>query len=562
MVYRKNSIPGRSSPRCLKLEHLERRELLAVLLDGDILRITGADNADTAAIDPYTQDGEQWVTATLNGQSSQYAASSIRKIIFIGNDGDDYFVNNSNLRSHVWGNGGVDTLIGGSREDRLYGGSWGDSLVGGAGNDTIFGGGADDTIYGGAGDDAIFGHSGADILYGEDGDDSIIASSGDDTIFGGEGNDYLHGHTGLDEIYGGNGDDFIVGHAADDMISAGAGDDRVYGGGQNDTIFGEGGNDYLFGTRGDNWISGGDGSDRVYGGPGNDYLSGDDGNDRMRAYEGDDTLLGHAGADVLFGSEGNDTIYGGDDDDYLSGDTGADNLYGGSGSDQLFGDDGNDGLFGGGSEADYLTGGAGSDRFLTQTGDSIQDEDVSDAQLMFVDGTSQYTLVPRNWTDADIEKTDKALIKLHQQAGSALILKDTYTNFPVKMYIADSFTLGANVAGFNWFNGFERQIHVRGDLSNESFGATIVHEFGHNWDSATEGNQGWYAFEPLHDQSYTDDDYTRSYGQTNAKEDWATNWELFFGYYEWAAPSSPSWLLQQKQAAVQNFFANFAASVS
>jgi Ca2+-binding RTX toxin-like protein len=554
--------PSRDSNRWLKVERLERRELLTVLLDADILRVTGTDNADAATIDPFTQNGEQWVAATLNGQSSQYAASAIRKIVFVGNDGDDSFVNNSDLPSYAWGNAGVDTLIGGGGADRLYGGTWGDSLAGGAGNDSLFGDAADDTIYGGAGDDAIFGQSGSDALYGEDGNDSILASSGNDTIFGGEGDDYLHGHTGFDEIYGGNGDDFIVGHAADDWISAGGGDDRVYGGGQNDTIFGEGGNDYLFGTAGENWISGGDGNDRVYGGLGNDYLMGNDGDDRIRAYDGDDTLLGHAGADVLFGSEGNDTLYGGDDDDYLCGDGGDDNLYGGSGSDQLFGEDGNDGLFGGGAEADYLSGGAGSDRFLTQTGDSIQDQDASDAQLMFVNGTSPYTDLPRDWTDADVEKTDKSLILLHRQAGSALILKDTYTNIPVKLYVADSFNLGANVAGFNWFNGSERQIHVRGNLSNESFGATIVHEFGHNWDSTGEGHQGWTAFDSLHSQSSTSSDYSRSYGQTNAREDWATNWELFFGYYEWAAPAVPSSILLQKQAAVQNFFANFAAGVS
>ena len=562
MATRRCRTRGRHSPRLLKVENLERRELLAVLLDGDILRVSGTDSADRATIDPYTQGSEQWVTATLNGQSSQYAASGIRKIVFVGYRGDDSFVNNSSLRSHAWGNAGVDTLIGGSGADRLYGGSWGDSLMGGAGNDRIFGGGANDTIHGGAGNDAIFGHSGSEILYGDDGNDTIKGSSGNDTIIGGEGRDYLHGHTGFDEIYGGNGNDTIIGHAADDLICAGDGDDRVYGGGQNDTIFGEGGNDYLFGTVGDNWISGGDGNDRIYGGRGNDYLRGDDGNDRIRAYAGDDTVFGHAGADVLFGGQGNDTIHGGDDDDYLHGEAGADNLYGGSGFDQLFGEDGNDGLFGGGSEADYLTGGAGSDRFLTQTGDSIQDEDASDAQLMFVNGTSQYTEVPRNWTDADIEKTDRSLIQLHQQAGSALIFKDTYTATPVKMYIADAFTRGSNVAGFNWFNGVERQIHVRGNLSSESFGATIVHEFGHNWDSAVEDNQYWYSFDSLHEQSYTNSDYTRSYGQTNAKEDWTTNWELFFGYYEWAAPSVPSWLLQQKQTAVRNFFADFAANAS
>ena len=346
------------------------------------------------------------------------------------------------------------------------------------------------------------------------------------------------------------------------MICAGAGNDRVYGGKQNDTIFGEGGRDKLSGEIGDDWISGGDGKDRIYGGQGDDHLRGDAGNDRIRGSDGDDTVFGHAGADLVFGGGGNDTIRGGDDDDYLHGDAGADDLYGGSGFDQLFGGDGNDGLFGGGSAADYLTGGVGSDRFLTQSGDSIHDQDATDAQLMFVDGTTRYTQTPRNWTDADVEKTDKALIKLHEAAGSALIFKDTYTNIPVKMYIADAFNLGPNVAGFNWFNGAERQIHVRGNLSSESFGATIVHEFGHNWDSSAEGNEDWNAFELLEEQSSTSDDFARTYGQTNAKEDWATNWELHFGYYEWVAPENPSQLLQQKQAAVQDFFAGFAASVS
>ena len=555
-------MPDRHSTRWLRIEHLERRELLAIVLDGDVLRVTGTDYADTATIDAFTQNQEEWINATLNGESSQYAASGIRKIVFKGRGGNDYFANNSNLRSCAWGNGGVDTLIGGGWVDRLYGGSWGDSLVGGGGNDVLFGGGANDTLHGGAGNDALFGHSGHDELYGDGGNDVIKGSSGSDLILGGEGDDYLHGHTGFDEIYGGGGNDTIIGHAADDLICAGAGDDRVYGGTQNDTIFGEGGNDYLFGTRGENWISGGDGDDRIYGGHENDYLRGDDGSDRIRGYGGDDTLLGKAGDDALFGSSGDDSVCGGDGNDYLYGGIGNDNLYGDAGYDYLYGKEGNDGLFGGGSEADYLNGGAGSDRFLTQEGDTIEDQDASDAQLMFVDGTSKYTEVAQDWSDDLVEKTDKALIKLHHQAGSALIFKDTRSSIPVKMYVAESFNLGSNVAGFNWFNGSERQIHIRGNLSNECFGATVVHEFGHNWDSAFEGNQYWPAFDLIHNQSDNNDDFTRSYGQTNAKEDWCTNWEVFFGYYEWAAPSIPSSLLQQKQAAVQNFFAEFVNNVA
>jgi Ca2+-binding RTX toxin-like protein len=526
--------------RRLRIESLERRELLAVTFTDDVLRIEGTAGDDTAAVDPYSYQGDPWVAVTLNGDTTQYAASAIRKIVFQGLEGDDYFRNSSDLVSHAWGNAGADTLLGGGGPDRLLGGSWADSLDGGAGDDKLYGQGADDSLYGGAGNDSLYGHTGADSLFGEADNDSLLGSSGDDLLVGGDGDDTINGLTGYDEIYGQDGNDLIYGHGADDVISAGAGDDRVYGGGQNDTIFGEGGNDTLFGTSGDNFISGDDGDDRIYGGHDNDDLRGGDGNDLIRAYGGDDVVQGGEGDDQLFGSDGNDTLYGGGGGDYLDGEAG------------------DDGLFGGGAEADTLQGGAGSDRLLTQSGDSINDFEWADAEVRFIDGTSPYTSQPRDWTDADIERTDLALATLHHTAGSARVLRDSYSGDPVDVYFADSFTLGANVAGFNWFTGYERQIHIRSGMSNESFGATVVHEFGHCWDSSEEGNWLWTSFDPLYDGSASSDDFSRSYGQTNSKEDWATNWELFFGYYEWAAPASPSSLLQAKQAAVRDFFAGFS----
>ncbi len=530
--------------RPLRLEPLERRELLSVsvYMDSDVLRIYGTDTADTVTISGYTNaQNEYWVAVTANGVTDQFAAAPIRKIYGRMLGGDDYFRNDSSVASHVWGNSGIDTLIGGSGADRLFGGSWNDELYGQGGNDFLVGGGANDTIYGGSGNDRLYGQSGSDQLYGEGGNDSLIGSSGSDLLDGGDGDDYVSGHTGQDSIYGQAGNDRLYGSGADDLIYGGSGNDKIYGGGQNDRLYGEAGRDTLLGTRGDNELYGGDDADRLYGGLNNDSLFGE---------AGDDLLRGLGGNDTLYGGDGVDRLYGGDNDDHL---------YGGGGADSLYGEAGQDGLFGGDTaQGDSLNGGGDSDRFLTQTGDTIADYGSTDAEVQFVDGTSSYTQVPAVWTDAEIERADYALARLQVTAGTALILRDSYQPAkPVKMYIAESFTMGGGVIGFNWYNGIERQIHIRTGLNDESFAATVVHEYGHNWDSSSEGNTNWSLFDGYHNQSSVSADYSRSYGQTNAKEDWTTNWEYFFGYYHWAGPATPSSLLLAKQAAVQDFFANF-----
>ena len=389
------------------------------------------------------------------------------------------------------------------------------------------------------GNDVLKGQAGFDTLFGEGGDDEIHGGAGNDTIDGGEGADLAYGHTGNDVMRGGGGNDVLYGRNADDTIYGGDGDDRLYGGAQNDRLFGEAGLDRLFGTKGDNELDGGQGNDGIYGSSGNDQLSGGEGHDVIRGYAGNDTLLGQDGNDRLYGGEGDDTVYGGE------------------GADLLFGEAGNDGLFGGGAETDVLDGGDGSDRFLIHGTDAADDKSDQDAEILFADGAGEYTATPASWTDDVIGKIDAVLAQMQTEAGSALVLADTLSSEPIRLYQAESLTIGGDTVGLNYFSGYRREIYIRANVSDEILAATVVHEFSHCWDSSHEGNGGWSRFESLHNQSTNGSDYAREYGQGNAREDWATNWEYFFGYYRWAAPANPSSLFLAKQTAVDDFFTGF-----
>lgn len=118
------------------------------------------------------------------------------------------------INTHVYGKGGVDTLVlnanfgknlvidlrdgnsaydetrvkfssienivGGPRNDKLTGTDQANEISGGAGNDTLIGGAGDDTLKGGVGSDRLFGGSGDDVIYMGDrtGEDIDIATGG------------------------------------------------------------------------------------------------------------------------------------------------------------------------------------------------------------------------------------------------------------------------------------------------------------------------------------------------------------------------------------------------
>jgi hypothetical protein len=307
----------------LDLECLEDRRLLSInpWVENPTLKLVVDSNdasdwarvayTSTGKVQVLDQDGDV-IKILYNGSrvSSVSASAVSAEILFRGEGGNDYFDNDTAIRTQAWGGTGRDTLMGGTGNDYINGGAgdYDDSLVGSSGNDTIYGGDGEDTIYGGSGNDWIAGEWGRDRLDGE---------SGNDTVYGG---------TNHDTLYGGSG---------------------------NDSLFGEGGDDELYGSTGDDWVYGGDGNDTLNGWDGDDFLFGSDGHDRLYGGEDDDRLFGDAGNDSLYGYTGNDALYGHDGNDYLDGGDGMDGLSGGNGVDEVIG-------------------GTGADRFLTSIGEEDQ----------------------------------------------------------------------------------------------------------------------------------------------------------------------------------------------
>lgn len=215
-------------------------------------------------------------------------------------------------------------IAGNGGDESLEGGTEADELLGGGGNDTLRGGEGDDSLKGQDGDDQIFGGAGDDRLPGENGDDQIFGGDGDDRLGGGDGDDRMEGGNGNDKGGGGNGNDTIFGGAGDDWFSGGAGNDHIDGGAGHDRLAGSYSHDTVLGGGGDDTIGGGDGHDLVEGDAGNDLIGAGNHNDTVYAGSGDDFVGGGDGNDLLYGDAGQDTINAGNGDD---------TLYGGAGSD-------------------------------------------------------------------------------------------------------------------------------------------------------------------------------------------------------------------------------------
>jgi len=73
------------------------------------------------------------------------------------------------------------------------------------GNDILNGNGGNDTIYGGSGNDVLSGGDGNDVLYGGPGDDQLFGGIGNNLMVGGPGDDTFHSEGGSDLIDGGPG---------------------------------------------------------------------------------------------------------------------------------------------------------------------------------------------------------------------------------------------------------------------------------------------------------------------------------------------------------------------
>ncbi|MDY7003904.1 MAG: CHRD domain-containing protein [Cyanobacteriota bacterium] len=112
----------------------------------------------------------------------------------------------------------------------------------------------------------------------------------------------------------------------------------------------------------------------------NDEVRGFAGNDRLNGLAGDDRLVGGDGNDNLIGANGNDTLFGQDGNDVLEGRPGFDILLGGGGNDTLNGGIGRDRLNGGAGN-DELTGGASIDRFIFNTNEEFDSQDIGVDQI-------------------------------------------------------------------------------------------------------------------------------------------------------------------------------------
>jgi Ca2+-binding RTX toxin-like protein len=369
-------------------ELLEQRRMLAanpIAFNAALSQVvvTGTNFGDQVLVSSPTA-GVVHVRITTDGGptfDAEYLRSSIASISFNGGDGNDVFVNQTDVPSYATGGNGDDALTGGSGNDTLDGGAGNDYLNGGAGDDTLYGGAGDDTLHGGDGNDLLDGGDGNDQLYGEGGNDVLVGGAGDDNLRGGAGDDKLYGSDGNDALYGEDGNDQLYGEGGNDYLDGGTGDDTLYGGLGDDTLHGGDGNDLL---------DGGDGNDQLYGEANNDVLVGGTGDDNLWGGAGDDKLYGSDGNDALYGEDGNDQLYGEGGNDYLDGGAGDDLLYGGIGDDTLHGGDGND-LLDGGDGNDFLYGEAGNDILYGGTGDDTLSGGTGDDKLYGGDGNDVLT---------------------------------------------------------------------------------------------------------------------------------------------------------------------------
>jgi Ca2+-binding RTX toxin-like protein len=345
---------------------------------------------------------------------------------------------------------GINTLIGGDGNDRIIGSAnAANSLLGNGGNDTMEGGSGKDTLNGGAGADRMSGKGGNDFYIVDDsgdvvvesldgGVDSVLAKVSDYTLAGntewltldstiqfGTGNSLantLVGNSAANTLNGGIGNDSMVGLAGNDYYildslsdvvveAASAGTDsveaRITGytlagnvealilGNSVASGFGNSLANQILGNSIANTLNGGIGADTMDGGAGNDFYIVDSlldkvvetlspsgtpslngGIDSVLAQVSGYTLAGNTEYLILangvasgFGNSLNNTLLGNSIANTLDGGAGNDSLDGGAGNDTLNGGEGADSLIGGAGADFYIIDNLGDKVFESLSGD-------------------------------------------------------------------------------------------------------------------------------------------------------------------------------------------------
>lgn len=276
-----------------------------------VLTVTGGsqDNAITvgrnAAGNLAVNGGEVTITGGIP------SVANTARIDVFGGAGNDQLALDESMgampAARLFGEGGNDTLTGGSG---------GDLLDGGAGNDTLFGKGGADTLTGGDGNDALTGGDGDDQVSGEGDTDRLIWNPGDDTDLneGGAGTDTI-------EVNGGNGSEIFTATANGTRVRFDRLDPAPFSldiGTAENLVLNANGGDDGFSTTGNLaalihiTVDGGAGADNISGSNGADILLGGDDNDLIDGQQGADIILLGAGDDVCQWDpgDGSDTVEG------------------------------------------------------------------------------------------------------------------------------------------------------------------------------------------------------------------------------------------------------------
>ena len=384
--------------------------------------------------------------------------------------------------------------------------------------------------------------------------------------------------SGISDVIGGQADDVLTGNDLDNHLMGGNGNDTLIGRAGEDKLEGQAGNDVLKGGEGyDLYVFVGSqlGSDTIedassrnqldfsrFNGPASINLNRHDfqvvnWNNLNLKFEPGSLVTDVSGSrysDIIIGNELDNTLAGNSGNDFILGKAGNDRLLGGAGNDWLLGESGNDGLYGGSeAEADFLIGGADEDRLLTMQNDRLMDLSKNDAEIRFKNDSSR-------WTAREVEQVDMAFEQMQDAAGSVSILKDRWTQDPLQFVKVkpNGEWSGRNSSSW-WLWNKNRKIQIADwnefdSRENAKAKSTVIHEIAHNWDdNRGEKNPYWNAWEQLHERSLTLNDFARSYGMTNAQEDWATMWVSHFN----STSNHGSDLYQSKRDLVERFFDNF-----
>jgi Ca2+-binding RTX toxin-like protein len=429
-------------------ELLEQRQLLSVSFNPGtgILTITEANGRDRVNI---SQSGN---TLLVSEQSSKPKSFTNVSLIVIQDTaspqhaGRDSFILDPSVTvpASITGNGGHDTIQGGSGNDTLVTTGGNDCIVGGAGDDTILLGGTIDptvpdpyckdhgnphypgsTAYGGAGNDYIVGTPEDDYISGDAGNDTLHGGDGFDTVDGGADNDLVFGDAQGDSLLGGDGDDSISLNGPD-TVDAGAGNDLVsplltdpVTGNPSAPVMGfvpssSGGSlgapvMSLLPTALPPSCSTPDSSSNtgasVNGGDGNDTLVGTPQDDTLNGGDGDDCISGNDGNDVLNGGDGNNEIDGGNGDDTIStGVNGSSDMHGDAGNDTFI----NDANAGNSEEEDTVDGGSGINIAQTDPNDFFEGD------FLFADPSTQTGSEPEVVPDSEVFS-----LNISAQSGNA-----------------------------------------------------------------------------------------------------------------------------------------------